>query len=387
MSFAIGLALMVWLLTTVLTLLGTFWTLKHSKTPIRPVHRRNLPPVTILKPLKGIDRGLYENLRSFFELDYPHFELVFSIADGDDPARFVVNRLLMEYPHVQARLEVGEVPVGTNPKVNNMMKGYDSARYDLILISDSNVRVQPDYLTRMTPQVTPNTGVITAVVVGRSPEKLGGWLEATFLNTFLARAMVVAPKFGRPCVVGKSMLFRRSQMERFGGMRALSRFLAEDFMAGEIMRKMGLEVKVMVDPVGQHIDQYTFRTFWQRHVRWGRIRKSQSPTVFLGELFFTSVVSGLLGAWAFNQLFGIDPTLFLALHFCFWLICDLCLLRVFSHEYMPLRQLAAWTIRELLAVPLWLHSALGNKVKWKNRKIRIRPGGIIDADSLEKFPA
>src|SRR5262249_8531274 len=159
-----------------------------------------------------------------------------------DPAASVVRSLMARYPKINAKLLVGIIEAGLNPKVNNMLRSYDCAKYDLILISDSNVRVGSGYLKRMVAHMSTSIGMVTSVVAGVSPKGLGGALEATYLNTFYARMMHFTARCGESCVVGKSMLFRKSIAKRFGGIRTLACYLAEDYMAGEAMKKLGYEV-------------------------------------------------------------------------------------------------------------------------------------------------
>ncbi|MES2963149.1 MAG: ceramide glucosyltransferase, partial [Bdellovibrionota bacterium] len=279
-------------------------------------------PISILKPLKGTDPGLRENLRSFFEIEYPSFELVFSIADPADPAREIIVEMQRLFPEVRSHLVVGSVEVGANPKVNNLIKSFDLAQHDWVLISDSNVRVNPDYLKRLALQFDENVGVLTAVVRGSHADTFGGRLEATFLNTFYARWMYLAFAFDEPIVLGKSMLLQRSVARRFGGFKTLARYLAEDYMAGEAMQKLGFRIELLDDPVSQPLSGYRFDDFWKRHVRWGRIRKSQAPILFLFEPLLTSIPSGLIGAATLAPWLDLSALGFFALHLFIWYSAD-----------------------------------------------------------------
>lgn len=343
----------------------------HLDTPFR------LFPVSILKPLKGADEGLEENLRSFFELDYPLFELLFSVADASDPACEVLERLMRKYPKVNAQVFIGDVNIGPNPKVNNILRSYTEAQYDWILISDSNVRVKTDYLRRLVANLEPGVGVVTAIVAGRNAEGLGGFLEAIYLNTFYARGMIFLQWLGRAPVVGKSMLFQRSVAERFGGIRTLARYLAEDYFAGEAMRRLNFRTLIMTDPIEQFLGHYSFKSFWSRHIRWGRLRKSQAPLAFVFEPLLSSIISGVLGAIAFYWLFDIQMSIFFAMHLFVWSVCDGLILRKLDPRWnfhLPL----IWFIRELLAFPLWIHIASGSSVNWRGNKLKLLPGGVLE---------
>ncbi|MBI3543628.1 MAG: glycosyltransferase [Deltaproteobacteria bacterium] len=333
-------------------------------------------PVSILKPLKGVDSGLRENLQSFFSLDYPKFELIFSVADARDPACRLIEDLMDKNPGVDARLIIGAVEVGPNPKVNNMMRGYHQAKYDVTLISDSNVRVPANYLTVLMPDLDDETGVVSAVVSGQAPQGLGGRLEATFVNTFYARWMILGSALGFPMVIGKSMLFRRSVSARFGGIQNLSKFLAEDFMAGQAMMHLGLKIKHMRIPCPQVIGKHSFSDFWNRHVRWGRMRKVQSPLALFFEPVNGPIVSGLLGAFAAHKLFGVAFGTFFAAHVGFWFLNDLVVMSFLGAE-IPYATPLFWLLREATSIPHWMHILSGNTVLWRGAKLKLQPGGTL----------
>ncbi len=335
--------------------------------------RIDFPPVSILKPLKGTDSSLKENLKSFFDLDYPRFEILISVADETDPALPIVYELLEENPLSPVRLFIGETDVGINPKVNNMMKSYESVQHDWIWISDSNVRVERNELTQMLSQIDENTGVLTGLVSGRNPQSLGGYLEASYLNTFYAKWMTLAAQFKKPCVIGKSMLFKKSMAQRFGGIAILSRYLAEDFMAGEATRKLGLKVQSNRRPIQQILDEhYTVKDFWYRHIRWGRMRKSQAPFAFYGEALTSSLTCGTVLAYASDM--SITLLLF---HFATWWVGDFWV-QMKMGSRLTLMSFLTWTLREIFALPLWAHIAIGNTVVWRGQRLRLLDGGLLD---------
>ena len=327
--------------------------------------------------MKGAEPGMDENIQSFFTLDYPVYEIIFSVADPRDPARAVVGRALQRHPGFPARLILGDLDVGPNPKVNNLLHSYREARYDCLLISDSNVRVRPDYLRRVASYLKPDVGVVTAVVAGMAGRGFGGKLESTFLNSFYARWMHVAFRLGCGFVVGKSMLFRRSVADRFGGVGNLSHYIAEDYMAGKAMERLGLKVVVMREPIRQHIGEFRFHAFWSRHIRWGRIRKSQSPIAFFFEPLLGAIVSGGLGALAFQSWMGFSPRAFLAIHLAIWAVLDVLMIRHFEERWDPLAPFL-WLIREVLAIPLWIHIACGSSIRWRGNQLKILPGGLVE---------
>ena len=369
----------IWLLTTLFVCAGTWLAMRRPEqigAEYGPIHG-----VSVLKPLCGADPGLEKNLESFFLLRHPCFELLFSAADPADPAVPIVRALQAQYPLVRSRLFLGAEAAGPNPKINNMLRSFEAAAHDLILISDSNVRVNSSYLREVSIELKEDVGVVTAVVAGVEPAGLGGRLEATYLNTFYARGMNLAFATGNPCVIGKSMMFRRSVARKFGGLRALSGFLAEDYAMGEEMRRLGLKVVLMKSAIQQFIGEYSFNTFWQRHIRWGRIRKAHAPLPYLLEPMFMPVVSSVIAGAVFSGAVGFLPAFSVNLFFC--LLSDLLLMRRLAGRFAASAPID-WLLRELLSIPLWIAAGAGNTVNWRGNRITLQLGGRIREESYEK---
>lgn len=383
--------LLIWVAAIGVTGFGTFAALIRLRKKLLPVEDslEGLQPVSILKPLKGIDPDLEENLTSFFKLDYPEYELLFSVAREDDPAIPIVQKLRRAHSHIRSQLYIGDIDHGPNPKINNMLRSYDNARYDWILISDSNTQFRPDHLRRLASQFKQGVAMQTSVVAGVEATGIGGHLETAFLNTFYARSVMALDAMGHPCVIGKSMLFRKSILERIGGLRSLTRHIAEDYAAGRKLHLLGFRVQVSRDPVRQHLGNHSFRAFWTRHVRWGRLRKMQAPAAFLIEPLFNSVLSGILGMLAFHRLWGVSPVDFLVLHFGLWFVFDLALAsRVGDRPgavFLPV-----WFLREWIHLPLWIHISAGSTVNWRGQTIRLKRVKFVEArfyavQDLEEF--
>lgn len=313
----------------------------------------------------------------------PH-EMLFSIESKKDSAYPIIQKLLEEFPAAPARLYFSEETERTskaffNPKMQNLKPCFERAKYDLVLISDSNIRIQDGEIDHLISQMDEKTGVVTSVVSGEEFRGLGGFLESLFLGTFYARFMFLASAFSKPCVVGKSMLFRLSQAHRFGGVKSLASFLAEDFVTGEFMRKLGLHVRMSQIPVKQILGEYSFSSFWKRHLRWGRIRKSHAPLAFLVEPFFSPISMSLAFAWAVSDHFLTDfGAAFLGSLFFFSILDGLSYIRV-SHP--PFKFVlcfpGVWLLRELLGLPLWIHIAWSNEIDWRGNRFRLETGGIL----------
>lgn len=344
------------------------------------------PAISILKPLKGLESGLKRNLETFFNIDYPDYELIFCIDSPSDKARQVVEALLKQYPNVKARLNISQVHIGENPKVNNLYLSYKSAKYDWILISDSNIRVPKHYLKTVTREYRGGVGIVTASIAGTGASGLGGNLEAIYLNSYLTRWMYLAQALGNPLVMGKSMFFQRSVLETMGGLEALSSQIAEDYASSKLMKRASKKIRLMKAPVQQYLGGFSFEHFWKRHIRWGRIRRSYSPVAFALEPLSSALVSGIFGWGAATTLFNIESTTFLAVHFGLWYMHDLFLL-LLNRGTFRLTYLSSWFLLEALALPLWVHTLSGTTVNWRGNILQLGKDGHVfqlNRDESEK---
>ena len=360
-----------------MTVFGTLLARQHFRRTGKASATGSFPSVSILKPVKGVDAEFEIAIESFFKLLYAGtFEMIFCLETADDPAYLVLTAIRNRYPDVDARILIGEGTNTPNPKVSNIQKGYALAKYDIILISDSNVMATKDYLTNILPRLKNDAGLVTGVVIGRGASTLAGWLECATLNTFSNRWMLLANKFGAPIVMGKSMLFRKSEVERFGGLKSLGLFLAEDYVAGSAMKYLNKKVVTATEPVYQNLAGHDFNTYWSRHIRWGRLRRAQAAPAFWLEPLITCTLSGLIGAASLAFLTPLSgPAIFLC-HLALWLLADLYLLSI-VHAPGGIPFVLAWILKELLYLPMWLQTLLRRTVQWRGRKLTLQPGGML----------
>lgn len=210
-----------------------------------------LPPVTVLRPVRGREPFDELTLRTGFELAYGRYELILCCADADDPIVPVVRRLIDEYPHVDAKLLIGQDTLNSNPKLNNLIKGWRAARHAWVVMADSNVLMPPDYLQRLLAGWRADTGLICAPPIGCMPDGLWAEVECAFLNTYQARWQYAADSVGLGFAQGKTMLWRRADLERAGGIRALGAEIAEDAAATKVVRRLGKRVRLVDRAFGQ----------------------------------------------------------------------------------------------------------------------------------------
>ncbi len=332
--------------------------------------------MSIIKPIKGADPGSIECLESFFQLIYPRFEITFAVANTNDPVVPIIDKLMKKYPDVSARLRFGLLELGINPKVNTMALAYEEAQYEWIWISDAQVVVAPDALQKLFSGVDNSVGLVSGVVCGVEPHSFAGRMECTFLNSFYAKWSLISDSIGTPCVMGKSMLFKKATFARMGGIRALGKFLAEDFMAGQGIQYLGLKVKMQREAIFQWVGGISWKAFWARHIRWGRIRKAQAPIAYIAEPLLMSPVLVTCLSLTLNQLFGVPLLIGTTMGFALFFAMDFTISWLLSGGRFKLNPMH-WLLRELVQLPLWFHIGASQKINWRGTQMAIQHGGLL----------
>ena len=360
----VGLVAAFAVITTLFSTLTLLWVTRR---------RGNLPdftpPVTIYKPLKGYDEGLEENLRSFFRLDYPTYQILFGVADEDDPAIRVVETLLREFPGRDARLVVGTPAFGLNPKVENLAAMDRFRRYDTILISDSNVRVRPSYLRETACYLAESgVGLVSNVFVGVGEEHFGAALENLQLNGFIAGGVASAAVVGATCVVGKSMLMPVRVLEAIGGFATVRNLLAEDQAIGVKVRKAGYAIRLSHHVIENVNHARDFRWFLNRHSRWFKIRRRMALPTFLLEPFANLPFVGLV--WALSDDSGIAWGGLLGLT-GLGIARDALHTRWLRGSFPRLRHLALSPLKDLFLLPVWCDALVNRRVQWRGHRFLV----------------
>ncbi len=336
-----------------------------------------LPPVTILKPLKGVDADLEENLRSLFRLDYPGYELILGTEDGDDEALAVAERVAADHPHVRSTILSSSRAVGLNPKVNNLANLSRRARHPLLLISDSNIRVRPGYLRDLVAhRARSGAGLVWSLFRGTGERGLGAALESLQLNAFVMGGVCAITKLLKlPCAVGKSMLLHRDDLGAIGGFEFLSRFLAEDQVCAEELAARGRPVVVSAHVIDNILGRRTLGEFMSRHLRWARLRRHMNPAGYLGEFLLNPVFLALAAALVLRTPAG-------------WAIAGAALAATAGLDAAAER--AVGVRRPLFLYPLlefflsvtrgllWFVPLLSRTLVWRSNVIRIGPRSRIE---------
>jgi ceramide glucosyltransferase len=333
-----------------------------------PLCRDHLP-VSILKPLKGLDDGLFDNLESFCNLDYPAYEIIFALQNRNDPAFKVVQKIKEKYPLKDISIVVEFCDEGLNPKVNNLIPASKRAKYDLLLISDSNVRVEKDYLAAIAGHMQdPSVGLVSNMIKGVNGRSVGAVLENLHLNSFIVGSVCFLDKYlGLPCVIGKSMLMRKGDLEAIGGFAAVKDLLAEDYVIGERIHNLGKKV-VLSNHVIRNVNEYwEVRKFFNRHTRWGKLRWHIGGVKYFPELIGNAVFISCL------------PLVFSPLRLSLFLAAAVSSVKVVRDLYIgrrlgagmnPLLYLLA-PVKDFFIGCIWFVPVLSNRVVWRGNKYLI----------------
>ncbi len=325
------------------------------------------PPISVLKPLKGLDDNLFDNLASFCHQDYPQYEIIFSLQNENDPACKVARLIKDKYPERDITIHVERCSSGLNPKVNNLIPAYRISKYPYILISDSNVTVNRHYLKEIIRDMeNPEVGLVSNLIRGMGGYSVGAVFENLHLNTFVMGSVSFLDRcLKMPCVVGKSMLMRKADLDAIGGFIGVKDILAEDYVIGKRMHDSGKRVilsRHMIDNVNEY---WGIRKFLNRHTRWGKLRWHIGGPKYFSELLCNPVFM------AFLPLILLGPT---RLSFAFAATVSLCKamgdfiigrrirtdLKASSYVLGPLK--------DVLIGFIWFVPLLSNTVIWRGNR-------------------
>jgi ceramide glucosyltransferase len=336
------------------------------------------PAVSILKPLHGMEPGLYENLRSFADQDYPSVQMVFGVNDPRDSALPIARALISDLPARDIALVIDPRSRGSNQKVANLENMLMAARHDILVLADSDMRVDRHYLAAVTaPLQDPRTGVVTCLYKGVSTGGKWSELGAMHINFgFFPGALVAeALSLGGGCF-GATIALRRDTLERIGGGFARLRDeLADDHRIGDEARALGLAVVLSPYVVEAHVAEPTFADLWQHELRWARTVRTIAPAGFAGSVLSHPVPIAALAAAAAG--FGLTSCVFLVIS---------CLLRWTTARViaralgLPPAKLWLLPVRDALSFAVFVVSFFGRTVFWRDRILHVEASGRMTVD-------
>jgi ceramide glucosyltransferase len=342
---------------------------RTADLPFSKLDASQLPPVSILRPVRGVDPYDELTLKSGFELAYERYELIFCCDDADDPVVPLIRGLIARHPGVDAHLVIGHDYLTSNPKLNNLIKGWRVAKHPWVVMADSNVLMPADYLQRLLATWRADTGLVCAPPIGCLPANFWAEVECAFLNTFQARWQYAADSVGLGFAQGKTMLWRRSDLERAGGISALGAEIAEDAAATKVVRSTGKRVRLVDGSFGQPLGMRTAAQIWSRQVRWAKLRRATFPLYFLPEIF-TGSLPPLVAAVVACEIIGAPSAIVAAALVSGWYASELALARI-AGWHVGLASPLAWIARDALLPAVWVHAWLGNSFSWRGNDMHL----------------
>lgn len=347
------------------------------RTPRRPAEGT---PVSVIVPVCGLEPFLDEALAAAFALGGRGHELLFCAETGGDSAIPPVRRHMVANPDVAARLLVGDDPVSPNPKLNNLVKGWDAARHDWVLIADSNVILPRDAPEALFARWEPGTGMVSAPGIGTAPRGLWAELECAFLNTHQARWLIAADALGLGFAQGKIMLLRRGDLDAAGGARALAGEIAEDAAATKILGRAGLRVRLADRSFAHPLGHRRFAEIWGRQARWAKYRRACFPAVYASEILAgglapIALVGGLTAAHGLSMAW-------IAGFAAAWYGAEAAFAAAAGWRIPP-RAPACWVLRDLLLPALWVTGWLRQRVVWRGHGMAVDAGPAAPGPRLK----
>jgi ceramide glucosyltransferase len=339
---------------------------------------RPASPVSILKPLKGTDPEMYESFRSHCLQDYPEYEIIFGVSDPNDPAIQLVDQLKAEFPDHAIRLMICSEKLGNNTKVSNLAQMVRQSRYEYIIVNDSDIRVEPDYLRRvLAPLADSKVGLVTCLYRGIANSTLGSRLESLGISADFSAGVLVAQNIenGIRFGLGSTLAFPRRDVQAIGGFEALVDYLADDYQLGSRIAALGLKVELSDVVVETFLPQYTMRHFLDHQLRWTRtVRDSRFwGYVGLGLTFglpwsMLALILARGSGWAWALLACTTVMRFLV---------AVVVGRSVLHDRQVMRFLAWIPVRDLVALLIWIVSFTGHEIVWRGNRFRLENGKLI----------
>lgn len=361
------------------SLISLVCALKYFKGPKKPVEVSLPSGVSILKPVKGVDAGSYENFASFCRQSHAgELQLIFAAASPDDQVIPVVRQLMADFPEHDITLAINPAIHGPNYKVSNLINAFPRARHEIIIVCDSDIRVATDYLQSVTSHFSdPRVGLVTSLYRTSSVPGVATALEATgFTSEMIPNVLVALQLEGLSFALGASMAVRREALASIGGFQSLADYLADDYQLGNKVHLAGWRIALDDCFVESMVKTESLMSVLARQLRWARTMRVSRPGGYLASGITLPFPAALLATM-------ISPSLPLALSAAGLLYAVRMLVStVFSRSFVRDELFPKWLwllpLRDMLAFFTWALSFLGNRVEWRGSRFVLRPGGKIE---------
>jgi ceramide glucosyltransferase len=376
--FVLGVALIGTLSSAVflaLTLLGVFRFRSEARRQLSSVlDDAHLPPVSVLKPVHGLEAQLEENIESFFRQDYPDYEILFAADRADDPALTVVREVCARHPRIRSRVLVTGAP-WPNPPVYSFHRMAEVAAHEILVTTDSDVEVSPRYLREIVPPlVDPQVGMVTCVYRGKNAAGFFSALTAIGMSVEMTAGVLVANllegmKFG----LGPTIAVRKDSLASIGGYTALQDYIANDFAIGNLIAQAGYRVVLSGHIIDHVVNQPSFGRMWQNQLRWAQSTRHSRPKGHFGSGLVFAIPYGLLG-FVSAALLGHPGIGALLLGVAVLnRLAEACLAGwMVVRDRQVLRQPWLYPLRDLLGFAVWFASYLNLRYVWRDSRFELK---------------
>ncbi|MCS7148255.1 MAG: bacteriohopanetetrol glucosamine biosynthesis glycosyltransferase HpnI [Geminocystis sp.] len=336
-----------------------------------------LPPVSIIKPLCGLEENLEANLISFIQQEYPQYQLIFCVQEATDAVINLLEELRAKFPDKDLRLVVSDRTIGHNYKVSNMDNGLAFCDYDFILIADSDIEVKPDYLkTIVQPFKDEKVGVVTCLYQPVAANWLGIIESLNVIGDFIPKVLTAVQTRDVNFAFGSTILIRREVLEAIGCFKAIANNLADDFLLGFLPHKLGYRVELVNYFVRHHQGKENFRDYIDRQIRWQKCILSQGLLSYLGMIFtqgaVTSIIFVLISNW---HIFSVCLMIFT-------ILLRITLAYLVGIIYLKARELSGYMglviVGDFLNFYTWVLALFKKEIVWRGRRFRVKKHGYLE---------
>jgi len=379
-----GVALVGTLTSSVFLLLTSagvlrFWR-DSRKIKSRQSSDADLPPVSVLKPVHGLEAQLSKNVESFFRQDYPAYEILFAADEGDDAALEVVREVSRRYPQIPCRILVTGKPPWPNPPAYCFHRMSAVAAHEILVTSDSDVEVSARYLRDVVrPLLDAEVGMVTCVYRGKNVAGFWSGLTAIGMSVEMTAGVMVANllegmKFG----LGPTIAVKKEAVGKIGGYQVLGEFFANDFMIGNLISKAGYQVRLSHHVIDHIVNQQTFRKMWENQLRWGKSTRYSRPKGHLGSGLTFAIPFGLLGLVAAMGLgMPVLGPVLLAAAVLNRMVESWLVGWGVVRDRVALTQPWMYSLRDLLGFVVWVASYTGASSVWRDSNYELRGDKIV----------
>lgn len=358
------------------------WQFFRRRTPERSTDSSFTPPVSILKPIRGLDPDAYENFASFCRQDYPEYEVLFCVGSDDDPVLPLLRKLADEFPKCQVRILFREGGRGTNDKVIKLAHLVREARHEVVVINDSDVRARPDYLRNVVaPLANKKIGAVTCFYVSTEEKTFTENLQTIgMFSDFYAGILVARELDGVKFALGPTIATTRARLAGFGGYEALQFRPADDLLVGRLIAEQGYEVALLPYTILTVADYHSLSDLFHKRLRWVVVMRHMRPWGHLGLL----LTQGL--AWSVLAI-SLQPSLEVAIgYFGAYLVLRSAMtgmVGMWGLKQKTLRKLWLIPVWDAIALSIWLTSFLRNTIRWRDGEYYIRDGKLVPVVPFE----